>query len=776
MARGALLLLVAATSARAAAAQRAADSVLARPVSIVAKQDALGDVLLRLRADHGLALAWSGDILPPDRRVTLTIQGEPLGTALATLLTPAGLGFAVTREGTVVIVPSGSHPGPGAEAEARVATGVRRLDQIVVMGSPVEGGPGRELPTAVSVAGPARVDAAAHTRIADLVRTLLPGLMLWDRGAGGPPPSVAAVRGVSSFTTRGLKTYVDDIEVASPDLFTLIDGRSVERLELLRGPQGAALYGPDALSGVLQVITRKGTLESGVEGGAAASAGPFQRPDLPDAALWQDYALELGGGGGRASGQVNGSFTQTGSNAGVPWQQSWAMHGGGRVVAGSVVITGSARSARYEYGAERPGGDPPTTSLPQALEERGAGFTARHALSERWQHSLTLGTHWMSGARERERSVLTPRLPLGATHETASRTSVRYANTADLGLGANDLTLSAGAEYSRRSVERAEVRLASVTDLRPLYEDDLDATGVFGQARFRVGNHLVMSGGARSEWISSVGADQNPAWAATAGMSWSQPIGTSLLRFRGAWGNGIRAPEPGMSRAMAGTGLVQLANPDLAAESQRGYEAGAELHAGESGFVSVTWYDQRADDLIQQVLVRDGTADVRLYQFQNVGEIANRGVELEAGWRGGPWTVAGALYLTSSEVVKVAPRYSGEFEEGDRVPEVPDGAGVGRVGWTSGRVTAEFGVSWLGSWIGYDWMAMLEAPPRQRDRDWWIEYPSSLRPWIAAAVELGRGARVFTRIDNPGQNTIQVRDNLTPPVGRVAIVGVDWRP
>jgi hypothetical protein len=50
-----------------------------------------------------------------------------------------------------------------------------------------------------------------------------------------------------------------------------------------------------------------------------------------------------------------------------------------------------------------------------------------------------------------------------------------------------------------------------------------------------------------------------------------------------------------------------------------------------------------------------------------------------------------------------------------------------------------------------------------------------LRPWIAAAVELGRGARVFARVDNPGQNAIQVRDNVTPPVGRVAMVGVDWR-
>lgn len=779
MRHGQLLCLAATCIAGRAQAQRAGDSVLARPVTISARHEALGGVLLRLRADHGLPLAWSGDILPSDRRVTLSLRDEPLGSALTALLEPAGLGFAVTREGTVVIVTAAAASSAGETPgnEARLATGVRRLDQIVVMGSPVAGGPGREQPTAVSVAGPARVDAAAHTRVADLVRTMLPGLMLWDRGAGGPPPSVAAVRGVSSFTTRGLKTYIDDIEVASPDLFTLIDGRSVERLEVLRGPQGAALYGPDALSGVLQIITRKGTLESGFEGGAVASAGPYQRPDLPDASLAQDYALKLSGGGNHASGELNGSFTQTGSDAGVPWQQSWAMQGGGRVVAGRVVVSGSARAGRYEYGAERPGADQPEASLPQALEERGAGVTIRHGIAENWQHALTIGSHWISGAREAERSVLTPKLPLGATHETASRTSIRYATTADLPAGSNGISLSGGAEYSHRHVERLERRAASVTDLRPLYDDDVNSSGLFGQSRFRLGNHLVVSGGARAEWISTVGADQGTTWAATAGLSWNQPIGASLLRFRGAWGSGIRPPEPGMSRAMVSASVVQLPNPDLAAESQHGVEVGAELHAGEAVFASVTWYDQRADELIQQVLVRNDVGVLRAYQFQNLGAIANRGIELEAGWRGGRWVVAGAVHLNRSEVVKVAPRYSGEFQAGDPVPEVPEGAGVGRVSYSAGRVTAEVGVTWLGTWTGYDWMATLQQPfaAREQDRDYWIEYPGSLRPWIAAAVELGGGARVFARVDNPGQNTIQVRDNVTPPVGRVAMVGVDWR-
>lgn len=753
--------------------------MLSRRVTILARHDALGDVLLRLRHQHALPLAWSGDILPAGRRVTLALRGEPLGSALTTLLESSGLGFTLTREGTVVIVPAPGRPLPAdaVTTDVRFATGVRRLDQIVVMGSAVAGAPEREQPTAVSVAGPRRVGEAAHTRIADLVRTMLPGLVLWDRGPGGPPPSVAAIRGVSSFTTRGLKTYVDDIEVASPDLFTLIDGRSVERLELMRGPQGAALYGPDALSGILQIVTRKGELGSGLSGGGSATAGPYERPDLAGATMWQDYAAQVGGGGGRASGEVNGSYTRTGDRAGVPWLQSWTAHGGGRAILGRVVVSGSLRGGRYEYGAERHGTDAADASIPQALEERGAGITLRHGITERWRQSLMVGTHWISGAREPGRSVLTPRLPLAATHETARRTSLRYATTADLPAGGSEVSLTAGAEHSRRRVERLERRTLTAAGLRTLYDDELNASGLFGQSRLRLGTHLVVSGGARAEWISSVGADRGATWASTAGLSWSQPVGRSTVRLRAAWGRGIRPPEPGMSRAMASATLIQLPNSDLMAESQHGVEAGAELHAGEAVFASVTWFDQRADDLIQQVPLRDGSATVHAYQFQNVGAIANRGVELEAGWRGGPWTAAAAVYLTRSEVGRLSPRYTGEFRPGDEVPEVPDGTAAGKLAYSAGRLVAEVGATWVGEWIGYDWAAALQPlASRELDRDYWITYPGSVRPWIAAAIELSGTTRVFARVDNPGKTAIQLRDNVTPPVGRVAAVGFDWRP
>jgi iron complex outermembrane receptor protein len=767
------------------AAQSLPDSILSRPVTLVVRGAPLADALLRLRHDHGIPLAWSGDVLPPDARVTLSVRGESLGVALRALLTDTGLGFTLTRQGTVVIVPAAGRPSlvpPAATGVDRVrfATGVPQLDRIVIMGTPVAGGPHREQPTAVSVLDRRAVEGAPQTRLSDLVRAFLPGVVLWDRGPAGPPSQFAAVRGLSSFTTRGLKTYVDGIELASPELFTLVDAGDIERVEVLPGPQGAALYGPDALNGVMQIVTRKGRVGTGMTARARAAGGAFDRPDLGGESLWQEYHAALGGGATASSFEVAGSLARTGSSGGVPWHQRWTAQAGGRALLGSVLVSGTARAGRHEYGAERPTGGTGATagSVPQNLSEQGAGVTITHAAGSRWRQTLVAGVHRAAGEREPGGSILlTPRLPLGATHEVARRISVRYSGTVDLPLGAQEASIAGGAEYGHRRVERRERRAAPATDLRPLYDDDLHSTGAFAQARLRLVEGLVLSGGGRAEWLSSVGQDAGPGWAGTAGASWARPLGPSRVLLRAAWGHGIRPPEPGMSRAMAASGLRQEANPDLRPESQSGVEAGAELYVGTVAVVRITLYDQTAEDLIQQVQRRSDATE-RVYQFQNLGAIGNRGVELEAGVSRGPLTVSGALHLNRSRVTRLAASYTGDLLVGDEPPEVPAGVGAMRIQYRAGRISAEAGASWLGPWTGYDWAAALSAQPeRGTDRDYWIEYPGGFRPWIAGWLTLGRGWRALARVDNPGNVPGPVRTNVFAPTGRLVVVGVaaDWR-
>jgi iron complex outermembrane receptor protein len=768
-----------------------AEKVLSRQISLSVSNARLTDVFTRLHREFGVPLAWSSDIVPGTQRVSVTLHDASVRGVLAAVLSGSGLEYVVTPLGTIVIVPqrpvpispqatSGNRESPGPAVSAS-ATGVPQLDAVVVMGSAVTRNPEREQPTAVSVVSATRLADPHNASVADVMRTMLPGVILWDRGPTGPPAPITAVRGVSSFTTRALKTYVDGIELASPELFTLVDVRSIERMEVIRGPQGAALYGPDALNGILQIETRHGrigTPGAGVRAGvrASASGGSFARPDLERAEPSQDYSLGAYGSNGSGAFDVTGSFARVGRSDEVPLLKSWNFNAAGRALAGPLMLDASARIGHRDYAAERISLDATPTN-PDARsarenEERAVAFTAVHTISDRWRQTLVVGHHRIIGVREAFRSpLLTPTLPLGATDETASRSSLRYSSVVDVSTA---LSLSAGAEYSRRIIERSARASA---DLLQLYRNDLHSTGAFVQGRYRAGARLVLSGGTRVEHPSSVASSVGGLWASTAGASWSHALSAATVRLRAAWGNGIRPPEPGMNQAMARGNLAQESNAALVPERQRGFETGVDLFLMHGAYVKATWYDQRAIDLIQQVRLRPTDTIVVTYQFQNVGAVSNTGIELEGGaeWRDLSATVI--AHFPRSVVDRVGREYSGALRSGDHLLEVPDAAGSASLRYDRGRVHAELGASWVGSWVGYDWQAVAQAdagraPRRTAERDYWRTYSAVARPWVAVAAELPRELRVFLRADNPANAAQVVRDNLAPPLGRTIMVGL----
>jgi iron complex outermembrane receptor protein len=795
----ALCALVAQRAAEARAQSASAgEAVLARRVSIDLADAHLHEALTLLRRGLGVPLAWSGDALPPDFRVTVTLRDVPLRNAFAALLAGSGLDIFVTRLGTIVIVRSvaggpsrTATPGPTEPPDvhqALMATGVHQLDRVVVMGSAVASAPEREQPTAVGVVGPRRLVELSLARVTDVIRRELPGVIFWDRGSIGPPAPIAAVRGIASFSTRAVKTYVDGIELASPELFTLVDARSVERIELIRGPQGAALYGPDALNGILQIETRRGTLGDSATGSRLQpSAGAFDRDAAPGTRATHagtrpvhDYAGGLEVSGQRTAFSVAGAFANVSSGTAAPLLRSWSASAGGRALLGTFALDASARVARHEYQSEPTAATANTAneSVPQELEERALGVTAVHQATPRWRQTLVLGQHWISGAREPFRSaLLPPRLPVGASHETASRVSARYGSSIEL---PRDVTLSGGAEHSQRHVDRAIRRTVTSTDVARISTDELQATGLFGQVRARFGGRFIASAGSRAEWISSVEPELGAIGAHTAGLTWSHEFDQATVRLRAAWGSGIRPPEPGTNRADSTSALVQLANPDLQPERQQGIEGGADVFFTGGSTIKVTWYDQRAKDLIQQVLVRDAGRQTRTYRYQNVGVVQNRGVEMESAFELARVTLRTIVHLPRSEVLRVARSYAGELLPGDNLIEVPEAAGSASLRYNGNRVSAEAGATWLGPWTGYDWQLIAlvdrqQATERVSPRDYWKRYDGLVRPFITLDVAVRADLTLTLRADNPANSAELVRDNLSPPLGRMVTVGASWR-
>lgn len=745
---------------------------LDRRVTLELRAAPIEEGLLRLRA-QGVALAWRGDQLPSGPRRSLSRRDAPVGEVLGLLIAGSGLEVRVTTAGVIVLVPRAAPA--AADAQALLATGVQSLDQLVVTGSPVEPLPRRDQPTAITVVRGADLRASPHRRLGDAVRAFLPGLVLWDRGGPGPPPVPGGVRGVASFTARAPKLYVDGVEVASSELFTLLDPRGIARIEMIHGPQGAALYGPDALSGVIQIETARGEAGDVHPSPYAAAQGGVLVRDLDGTSAWRDGAAGLAAGGQAASFAVLGSATRLATDAAPA--DAWRLQGGGRWSVGRWRIDASARAARHEAPIERvlPLADAQAVRGSQPLEERGFGVRVAQSLGAHLTQVLVAGFHRISGSREPFRSpILPPRLPLGATNERATRASARYAASYER----SRLTLATGVEWSHRLVDRSARLADGSADLSALYREALDATGAFVQARMRLGP-VVLSGGARTDRISSVGAEAATPWAATTGAAWTIPLGSATVALRGAWGRALRPPEPGMRQALAAGTIRQEANAGLRAESQRGIELGGELHLATGAWFRATWFRQRAVDLLQQVDLRRPSGGTRYYQFQNVGAITNRGIELDGGFTMGRFAAAARAAFVSSRVAELAPQYTGEFSPGDPPLEVPASSGSLALRYATGGARLELGGTWLGPWTGYDWRLVYrvqagQAPARDGARDYWLRYDAVVRPFVGATVPIAGDLALLARAEWPLGEAVSLRDNLAPALGRTLMIGLEF--
>ncbi len=94
-----------------------------------------------------------------------------------------------------------------------------------------------------------------------------------------------------SFGVRGIQVLVDGIPLTEPDGQTrldLIDLATIERIEVVKGP-ASTIYGGNSTGGVVNLITKKGAPNSGMNGETAVWGGSF--------GYYKGYASAYGGEG-----------------------------------------------------------------------------------------------------------------------------------------------------------------------------------------------------------------------------------------------------------------------------------------------------------------------------------------------------------------------------------------------------------------------------------------------------------------------------------------------
>jgi len=220
---------------------------LDRRVSLHARNISLRDALDRLSSDAHVKLSYTSESIPADSTVCAEFDSLPLGEALGVLLRGTMV-LPVAADADRVALVRPQLPG-------RAGQTARVLDRVIVTGNTIEA-PARHLTVAMNVVSGNQLSRYAEGNLGRALSDMVPGLWVWQTAPTSLLAHYGSIRGTSSFGASYPKVYVDGIEIANPLLVTQFTPETVDKIEVIRGPQGAALYGSDAISGVINITTR----------------------------------------------------------------------------------------------------------------------------------------------------------------------------------------------------------------------------------------------------------------------------------------------------------------------------------------------------------------------------------------------------------------------------------------------------------------------------------------------------------------------------------------
>jgi outer membrane receptor for ferrienterochelin and colicins len=443
---------------------------------------------------------------------------------------------------------------------------------------------------------------------------------------------------------------------------TQIGTANIERIEIVKGAT-SALYGSDAMGGVINVITRAPdhpfSLTAEVDGGSFGDA------NLDSAAL--DGAL--GAAHARAGVGLHRTRWDAQLSADVRRSEGFDFDPSTYAVDGDEVTRWNVDTRL----AVRPTSRVELSLTPSYLRESkerpfsvfvpGVGDSLRAYRDdvERWHVSAAADIR--TGARSR----LTTTLVHDRMHDdsaedvvsspqvdaerlaflTLSRAEVQW----DLPAGERNL-LTMGASAGRQTLEQEQVR-RGVTSTVVVQEIEPNATQDtyegYVQDDATLASWLEVLPGVRYQYDSDFGPFAAPKINVLIKVS-------STLNVRFGYGKGYRAPnlkERFYFFDHSSLGYMVIGNPDLEPERSDSFQAGVELSNGGSLRGDFNVFHNRIEDLIVTELnpAESAAAGLQIFDYQNVGHAVTQGAEASASWQ--PWShvgvKAGYTYLWAKD-------------------------------------------------------------------------------------------------------------------------------
>jgi outer membrane receptor protein involved in Fe transport len=713
-------------------------------------------------------------------------------------VTARRIGYA-PRSVTVSVTDDGEAT---ADIALEISTSV--LSEVVVTGSivPTEV---KALPTPVSVVT-AKTIESQHVRGFDqIIRLAVPGAVVWDQSASSFPfldMSVRGLSGVGSVAAKAPKVYIDGVEVTVRHLAP-VDPESIDHIEMIRGPQAAAIYGSDAMGGVIQVFTKRGaTGLTRPEVEASASVGSIESDFPGSGALQQDYTGSLQGTTGAGSYRLGGGYSRTGD-----WIPEFGMsvpsvNGGARLEQGPVSIDLSGRvywqdgSAAFDPRFKATGALPTSFGTPTyndvATREETYAAQFGYRPTGWWQHHLTLGAdRWAQNqGQTRQRRTTPADTLLRVSVQNASKVSVAYNTTATATLAAGiTASLTAGADHyiytndlfsTTGALSVVPLRLATGQTLTP-FRDRTTNTGIFGQVQLSIRDALFVTGALRAESNTGFGEDLGRPVSPRVGVSYAHDVGPATVKVRASYGEAIRPASSAQRNGSIGPTSITLPNALLKPERQTGPDAGFDLVFGGRGSLGVTYYDQVSKDLIQVVTV-DAASVPRKLQYQNLARVKNTGWELEGTLNFSRASLRGQYANTDSHPEDLGTYAGTDYKVGEQFPELPrNTAGLMLTATPIKRTSISAGVSYTGSWRTTDYLAYYgcvgkTSPCKKAGTpampDYVREYPGFTAVNLSVEQPITRGLSGFVALDDAtNRGNARAHSAFVPQHGRVTTIG-----
>ena len=540
------------------------------------------------------------------------------------------------------------------------------------------------LTQSVSVITGAQLRARGIARVSDALQ-IVPGATLAQNGSFGSVSSLFLRGGESRYT----KVLIDGVAVnQSGGYFDLshLTTDNVERIEIVRGP-ASVLYGADAVSGVIQIFTRRGS-------------GPI----AADASLR-----------GGTYGTLDGDARVSGSSNRVTYSVAGAQHMSDGILSfnnqysngtlsGSIGLAPNATrdarlSARYT-----------DAEFHYPTDFTGAPVDSN---SYRVQHRLTVGfdlgtrvssiarAHLFAGSNEVSDLTEDIAFPFGASEQRHSADRSRgYRRSAEGRVAftlpeATAATLTVGGEYVQEKETSTSSQGPVNGGMFPLSRFDAERSNRAGYAE------LLGTLANRFSYTAAARVDDNSDYASYTtyrlGASIPLMLGT---RVRGSVSTAFNAPAFNRLRPT----LYTVGSPLLTPEHIRSWEAAVEqsLPSG-SGRISAGYFNQYFGDLIQYV---SGGPPSYKGSYANLAAAESNGYELELEVTP-PGIVSGSASMTvaTPRVTRISPAYTGDLTVGQALIRRPTHSGTASLNFAPRLGTLTLAANYVGKRPDVDFAA-----------------------------------------------------------------------